>query len=328
MQPFCTSEDYSFSGSIDVVIQNDPNDNTDYGCLNTYPNPTWYYMEILVGGDMDIEIRSLTGGDVDFALWGPFDDLSSAIAMCDNYDGPQSCSYSPDPQEVANLRGAVAGQTWVLLVTNYENSANEMGFRKIDGSGSAETDCGLLTCDGEVSMNNAFSTCGSASNGDTCYAQCAAGYELTSGSLLRTCDDGDWSTFTGVCSLINACAGVNCPMYSNCIGGECYCWNDYVNENGYCVEIDMCADMPCDRNAVCRNIDGSTDFTCTCNPGFSGDGFFCEMPVDDCEEEEECCDTVRKSTNVINVVFADIFAGYDGYISADPDCCDGCGCGN
>ena len=44
-------------------------------------------------------------------------------------------------------------------------------------------------------------------------------------------------------------------------------------------DIDECAEgtHSCSPNAQCDNTDGS--FTCTCLPGFSGDGFTCEGKV-------------------------------------------------
>ena len=43
-----------------------------------------------------------------------------------------------------------------------------------------------------------------------------------------------------------------------------------------CVDLDECARRHhnCDRNARCENLIGS--FTCTCNPGFTGDGINCQ----------------------------------------------------
>ena len=38
-------------------------------------------------------------------------------------------------------------------------------------------------------------------------------------------------------------------------------------------DIDECDADPCDADADCQNFVGS--FTCTCNVGFSGDGFSC-----------------------------------------------------
>ena len=41
-------------------------------------------------------------------------------------------------------------------------------------------------------------------------------------------------------------------------------------------EIDECSDETdnCHPKAICANTDGS--FTCTCNPGFEGDGTSCQ----------------------------------------------------
>ena len=35
-------------------------------------------------------------------------------------------------------------------------------------------------------------------------------------------------------------------------------------------------DGPCDENAICRELPGRNNFTCTCMPMFVGDGFICQ----------------------------------------------------
>jgi hypothetical protein len=40
------------------------------------------------------------------------------------------------------------------------------------------------------------------------------------------------------------------------------------------LDIDECANNPCNGNATCSDTPGS--FTCACNAGFSGDGITCE----------------------------------------------------
>ena len=42
------------------------------------------------------------------------------------------------------------------------------------------------------------------------------------------------------------------------------------------VDIDECTSKihNCDRNALCKNTEGS--FTCTCKPGYKGDGKKCK----------------------------------------------------
>ena len=39
------------------------------------------------------------------------------------------------------------------------------------------------------------------------------------------------------------------------------------------VDIDECATRPCDNNGQCNNTPGN--FSCTCNTGYTGDGFVC-----------------------------------------------------
>ena len=45
------------------------------------------------------------------------------------------------------------------------------------------------------------------------------------------------------------------------------------------VNIDECENNTCQNNATC--VDGINNFTCSCQPGFSGR--FCEINIDECE---------------------------------------------
>ena len=44
--------------------------------------------------------------------------------------------------------------------------------------------------------------------------------------------------------------------------------------NFYLIELSGCSSNPCGINADCTDTDGGS-FTCTCNDGFTGDGFSC-----------------------------------------------------
>ena len=46
-----------------------------------------------------------------------------------------------------------------------------------------------------------------------------------------------------------------------------------MHKHFYSVDIDECLSDPCDSNATCNNSVGS--FTCTCDSGYTGDGFQC-----------------------------------------------------
>ena len=46
-----------------------------------------------------------------------------------------------------------------------------------------------------------------------------------------------------------------------------------IQYNFYFLDINECLSNPCDLNATCLNTDGI--FKCTCNIGYSGNGFNC-----------------------------------------------------
>ena len=37
--------------------------------------------------------------------------------------------------------------------------------------------------------------------------------------------------------------------------------------------------MPCDENAMCEELRGRDNFTCTCIPPYVGDGFMCSRGI-------------------------------------------------
>lgn len=60
-------------------------------------------------------------------------------------------------------------------------------------------------------------------------------------------------------------------MYPGC-SRRCVCENDQIT----------CEDLECNKNATCREIDGS--YQCQCNTGFIGDGLNCTVSAKDCLE--------------------------------------------
>ena len=99
-------------------------------CLFTTPNPTFYYLQIQTAGDINIHITQFTSAgvpiDVDFIVWGPFNDLASVCGPAGGLDvnGPVvDCSYSAAPIEDAFIPNAQIGEYYLFLVTNYNGQA-------------------------------------------------------------------------------------------------------------------------------------------------------------------------------------------------------------
>jgi gliding motility-associated-like protein len=148
--PFCTGTTYQFPNNTGTSAQSGPN----YGCLGSQPNPAWYYMRIGTSGNIDITINQVNtsgaGIDVDFILWGPFNSPTGACTSQLTSSNEVDCSYSMAATETANITGAVAGQYYLLLITNFSNQAGNITFSQTGGSGT--TDCSILCPIGQTSI--------------------------------------------------------------------------------------------------------------------------------------------------------------------------------
>ena len=99
------------------------------GCLLTAPSPTYYYLVIPTSGDYTffMEQNTLanftgTGLDIDYVSWGPYTSTTVACASItptNTRPAPLGCSYSALPTETLTLNGAIAGQVYVIMITNY-----------------------------------------------------------------------------------------------------------------------------------------------------------------------------------------------------------------
>jgi hypothetical protein len=141
MAPVCSDTPISFqaqSGGNDADTE-DPGNN--YDCLSTTPNPTWFYLNIANTGALSIDLSA--SEDVDFAIWGPYTSETNAQSNCNNYPLPKDCSYSPSATEQVNIPTATAGETYVLLVTNYANVPQQISLSS-SSTNTATTDCSIV----------------------------------------------------------------------------------------------------------------------------------------------------------------------------------------
>ncbi len=179
-QPFCTGTSYVFPNNT-----NQP-DLGAIDCLLSTPNPVWYYMQIANAGNLNIDISQTDafgfGIDVDFDLWGPFTTLSNGCVAIANGTAPSvDCSFSPAFTEQANIVGAVSGQFYILLLTNFSNDAGTISFSSGAGS-TATTNCALLCNINDVTANPG--ACIPATNTYTVTGQVTVANPPATGTLL------------------------------------------------------------------------------------------------------------------------------------------------
>ncbi len=138
-EPFCTSEVYTFPAGVNSgTAEPGP----DYDCLNTQPNPVWYHMRIMLPGAIQITMSSNPSEDIDFILWGPFDDPFEPCPTGLTENKVVDCSYSIASTEICDIPNGQVGEYYILMITNFSNDPCDITFSKTGGSG--ETDCSIV----------------------------------------------------------------------------------------------------------------------------------------------------------------------------------------
>ncbi|MES2543568.1 MAG: T9SS type B sorting domain-containing protein [Bacteroidota bacterium] len=124
----------------------------DYGCLGDQPYPTWFFIKIKDAGNLDFEISQVnTSGtpiDVDFIAWGPFSAPSCGPANL-NSSTQVGCSFLPDTSEYFSINNTIAGQYYMLLITNYSMEAGQITLTQTNTTipatpGAGSTDCNAV----------------------------------------------------------------------------------------------------------------------------------------------------------------------------------------
>jgi uncharacterized repeat protein (TIGR01451 family) len=136
--PFVNTQNLNFS---------EPGAN--YGCLNTHPNPTWFYLPVSSPGTIALKVEQnrnidFTSDflDVDYIVYGPF---TSPGAPCNGSltaNNIVSCSYSANAIEYPTINNAQTGQYYLIMTTNFSNQA---GFIRISETTTSQ---GGINCSG------------------------------------------------------------------------------------------------------------------------------------------------------------------------------------
>ncbi|MEA3505016.1 MAG: T9SS type A sorting domain-containing protein [Bacteroidota bacterium] len=138
-EPFCTGTNYTFPASVNAPPAED---GPDYDCLTNQPNPVWYHLLIDNSGDLIIDMFSTPSHDIDFICWGPFTNPTDPCPYGLDENHVVCCSYSISSTETCIIDGAVSGEYYILMITNFSNQACNINFSQTGGTGS--TDCSIL----------------------------------------------------------------------------------------------------------------------------------------------------------------------------------------
>ena len=131
----------------------------DYLCLERQLYPSWFYLKVDSSGKLDFLIKQTQNSDgsgreldVDFIAWGPFgerDDLCSSSSLSNSRI--VDCSYSTSATENLVIDNAIAGQVYVVLLTNYSELPGYISLEQINlnQSASGTTDCSIVNILGD-----------------------------------------------------------------------------------------------------------------------------------------------------------------------------------
>lgn len=137
---YCSNNTTTYPASTNTSAPVGPN----YGCLGSQPNPAFFYFKISTSGSLTLSINSSANVDVDFICWGPFNSLSAACAS-GLIGNSADCSYSATSSEICTISNGIAGQYYILMVTNYSNQATNINISQTSGNGY--TDCQVCIAD-------------------------------------------------------------------------------------------------------------------------------------------------------------------------------------
>jgi hypothetical protein len=147
MLPICLNTGLEYTTSSGLTSES----GNDYGCLWANPNPAWFYLEIENPGDITMELNGQN--DIDYIIYGPFDSLDAALFYCGSMgvdpNAPiADCSMSSSSTEFPEITGALSGQVYVLLITNYAMTIQPVQLYPVGGD--ATTVCEPVICDVSV----------------------------------------------------------------------------------------------------------------------------------------------------------------------------------
>ncbi len=121
----------------------------NYDCLLSTPDPAWFYFTIAQSGSISMALQNSNVVDVDFILWGPFPNVAAALGQCGNLGQGGAggsvidCSFDAQAFEQVDIANAVAGQVYVMMITNYSGANTNIFTQPNTGTGDLACPCGI-----------------------------------------------------------------------------------------------------------------------------------------------------------------------------------------
>lgn len=148
----CGSLATPFANTINVANSGSP------GCLGSSPNATWFNLPISNSGSINLQINQGNNApaynnlDIDYIVYGPF---STSTGNCNsvNDNNVVSCSYSAAPTEYPIIPNAVAGQYYLMMVTNFSNQNGVVNINVLPSS-TGTIDCTGMAFTAFLDSNN------------------------------------------------------------------------------------------------------------------------------------------------------------------------------
>jgi len=166
--PFCTSDLIQFQAATTSQTA-DQLEGADFddGCIGSSYNPSWYHMRINTPGQFIIHMEGHdpndgTERDIDFCMWGPFDDPTAPCVRQLTTDKIIDCNYSAHYSEdiylgfreedhhhqashgTINYHMPETGEYYIAMICNFSRQPCVITFTKTEDSGPGTTDCGIL----------------------------------------------------------------------------------------------------------------------------------------------------------------------------------------
>ncbi len=128
------------------------------GCLASSPNATWFNLPISNSGSINLQINQgnnvplFNNLDIDYIIYGPF---STSTGNCNSVNSTNvvSCSYSPAATEFPVIGNAVAGQYYLMMVTNFSNQSGIISINVLPSS-TGTIDCTGMAFTAFLDSNN------------------------------------------------------------------------------------------------------------------------------------------------------------------------------